>query len=77
MLLQAKTLSAQPGIRHGFFTREGGVSGGIYASLNGGTASRVTPERVTENPKRMARALGATPDNFLTAYQFHPPEFVM
>jgi len=77
MLLQAKTLSAQPGIRHGFFTREGGVSDGIYASLNGGTGSSDTPERVVENRKRMATALGCTPDRFLTAYQIHSPEVVI
>jgi len=33
-------LSAIPGLRHGFFTREGGVSEGIYQSLNGGTGSQ-------------------------------------
>lgn len=77
MLLQAKTLSAQPGIRHGFFTREGGVSDGIYASLNGGTGSNDTPEHVVENRKRMAAALGCAPDNFLTAYQIHSPEVVI
>jgi polyphenol oxidase len=74
MLVQAKTLSAQPGIRHGFFTREGGVSDGLYTSLNGGTGSNDTRERVTENRKRMAAALGCTPENFLTAHQIHSPE---
>lgn len=77
MLLQAKTLSAQPGIRHGFFTREGGVSDGLYASLNGGTGSNDARERVIENRKRMAAALGCTPENFLTAYQIHSPEVVV
>lgn len=77
MLLQAKTLSAQPGIRHGFFTREGGVSEGIYASLNGGTGSSDVPKRVVENRKRMATALGCAPDHFLTAYQIHSPEVVI
>ncbi len=77
MLLQAKTLSAQPGVRHGFFTREDGVSDGIYASLNGGTGSSDIPERVVENRRRMAAALGCTPDRFLTAYQIHSPEVVI
>lgn len=77
MLLQAKSLSAQPGIRHGFFTREGGISGGLYASLNGGTGSNDTRENVVENRRRMAAALGCTPDNFLTAYQIHSPEVVV
>jgi YfiH family protein len=77
MLLKAITLSAQSGIQHGFFTREGGVSDGIYASLNGGTGSNDDRERVIENRKRMAAALGCTPDNFLTAYQIHSPEVVV
>lgn len=34
MKIEAPSLAALPGIRHGFFTREGGVSSGIYASLN-------------------------------------------
>ena len=74
MLLKANTLSAQSGIRHGFFTREGGVSDGIYASLNGGTGSNDEREHVLENRKRMAQALGCTPEHFLTAYQIHSPE---
>lgn len=77
MLLQARTLSSQPGIRHGFFTREGGVSDGLYASLNGGTGSNDMRERVAENRKRMAAALGCTPENFLTAHQIHSPEVVV
>src|ERR1700741_2928678 len=43
MMLQAKNLSALPGIRHAFFTREGGVSDGLYASLNGGIGSHHAP----------------------------------
>ena len=74
MLLQAKALSGRSGIRHGFFTREGGVSDGLYASLNGGTGSNDMREHVTENRKRMAAALGCTPDNFLTAHQIHSPD---
>ena len=58
-----------PGLRHGFFTRNGGVSGGIYASLNTGLGSRDDPDKVRENRRRAQAALGA--DDLLTAYQVH------
>ena len=61
--LEAPVLEAPvlvlPGIRHAFFTREGGVSEGIYASLNGGLGSHDVPERVAENRRRMTERLGA------------------
>jgi YfiH family protein len=74
--LQAKTLAALPSIRHGFFTREGGVSEGLYATLNGGIGSNDAPDRVAENRGRMAQTLGVAPDHFLTAYQIHSPDVV-
>jgi len=72
MMIEARALSL-PGIRHGFFTRQGGVSGGLYASLNGGLGSQDSADNVTENRARMAIALGAPPDRLLTAYQIHSP----
>ena len=75
--LHAPSLSALPGIRHAFFTREGGVSGGAYASLNGGTGSNDTPAHVAENRARMAAALSVAPEHFLTAYQIHSPDVVV
>jgi YfiH family protein len=77
MKLQATNLSALPGIRHAFFTREGGVSEGLYASLNAGVGSDDDPARVAENRARMAQAVGVTPEHFLTAYQIHSPEVVV
>ena len=56
--LQAPTLAALAGIRHAFFTRDGGVSDGIYASLNGGPGSEDAPANVAENRDRMAATLG-------------------
>jgi YfiH family protein len=75
-MLQAASLSALAGIRHGFFTREGGVSDGIYASLNGGNGSDDAPANVAENRARMATALEVRPDRFVTAYQIHSPDVV-
>lgn len=75
-MLRAASLASLPGIRHAFFTRQGGVSGGVYESLNGGIGSRDAAERVAENRARMATALGVKPDNFLTAYQIHSSDVV-
>src|SRR3974390_3697864 len=76
-MLQALLLSELAGVRHGFFTRSGGVSHGVYATLNGGTGSNDVPGNVAENRARMAIALGVTPDRFLTAYQIHSPDVVV
>jgi YfiH family protein len=70
-MLEAASLSALSGIRHAFFTRHGGVSHGVYASLNGGTGSNDEPCHVAENRARMAASLGVRPDHLLTAYQTH------
>jgi YfiH family protein len=76
-MLQAASLSTLPGIRHAFFTRDGGVSNGIYASLNGGVGSNDEPGHVAENRARMAASLGVRPDHLLTAYQIHSPDAVI
>jgi len=57
-----------PGVRHAFFTRQGGVSTGIYASLNVGVGSKDDPEAVGENRRRAAAHLGG---DLVTAYQVH------
>jgi YfiH family protein len=76
MKIEAASL-ALSGIRHAFFTREGGVSEGLYASLNGGVGSRDAADKVAENRARMAAALGVEPHRFLTAYQVHSPNVVV
>jgi YfiH family protein len=75
-MLQSAALSALGGIRHAFFTRDGGVSDGIYASLNGGVGSDDAAAQVAENRARMAAALGVAPDCLLTAHQIHSPDVV-
>jgi len=74
--VQAAGLAGLTGIRHGFFTRRGGVSEGIYARLNGGIGSRDDPVRVGENRARMAAALAVRPQRLLTAYQTHSADVV-
>jgi hypothetical protein len=72
--LASPLLGAAPGLRHAFFTRDGGVSHGIYASLNGGIGSADDPASVAENRRRMAAALDVEPSHFLTVYQVHSPD---
>jgi len=76
-MLQAASLSNLARIRHAFFTRSGGVSQGVYATLNGGVGSNDAPAKVEENRARMAAALGVAPDRLLTAYQIHSPDVVV
>jgi YfiH family protein len=57
------------GVRHGFFTRNGGVSQGVYESLNVGLGSRDAEEAVRENRRRCAEHFGAA--SIVTAYQVH------
>jgi YfiH family protein len=76
-MLRARTLSQLSGVRHAFFTRAGGVSGGVYASLNGGVGSDDVPANVAENRARMAAHLAVEPDRLLTAYQIHSPRVVV
>src|SRR3981081_532958 len=78
-ILQVKPLAALPGIRHAFFTREGGVSQGIYASLNGGVGSADAREDVGEKRARMAGGgrRGVAPEVLLTAQQIPSPDVVV
>jgi polyphenol oxidase len=65
----APGLSSLTGIAHGFFTRHGGVSRGIYASLNCGIGSQDEPAAVRENRSRVTSHLGAR--DLVSAYQVH------
>ena len=67
----APPLAELPGVRHGFFGSRGGVSTGIYASLNGGHGSRDDPEAVTENRRRVAQELALDETALLSVYQCH------
>lgn len=75
MLIEAPEL-ALPGLRHAFFTREGGVSEGLYASLNGGLGSNDEAARVAENRTRMGARLGVPADRLVSLYQVHSAEVV-
>jgi YfiH family protein len=77
MRLALPLLSAIPGLRHAFFTREGGVSGGVYGSLNGGLGSHDDPANVAENRRRMAEQMGVASSHLLSAHQVHSPDAVV
>lgn len=72
--VRAPELDALPGIRHGFFTRRGGVSRSIYASLNIGTGSADDQALVRENRGRVADWMGVPRESLLTAWQVHSPD---
>lgn len=71
MTLPAIVSPALEGVRHAFFTRQGGVSQGVYASLNGGVGSRDAPDAVAKNRDRMRAHLSAR--ELLVPYQIHSP----
>lgn len=76
-MIEAKTLLQLEGVRHGFFTRQGGVSTGIYDSLNCGVGSKDDPVRVAGNRERVAASLGVAADRLVTPYQVHSPTAVV
>lgn len=70
-------LLATPGVKHGFFSREGGVSKGAFASLNTGFGSGDDQDNVAENRARCAAILGVEFDRLLTANQTHSPDVIV
>lgn len=65
------------GVRHGFFGRAGGVSQGLYASLNTGLGSDDDPAAVAKNRARCARALGVDAGGLISLYQVHSADAVI
>ncbi len=74
--LTAPGLAKCANVSHGFFGRAGGVSTGIYASLNTGPGSEDSKANVAENRSRCAQVIGVSSDSLLTVYQFHSPKVV-
>lgn len=70
-MIEAGNLAALNAVRHGFFTREGGVSAGVYDSLNCGFSSGDDPVLVADNRARALRRLDLPPDSLCTARQVH------
>ncbi len=76
-MIEASNLSSIDGVTHGFFTRRGGVSDGIYGSLNAGYGSRDDAAKVSENRRRMAAKLGVDIERLLTIHQWHSADSVL
>jgi polyphenol oxidase len=70
-MIQAPTLADLPGVQHRFFTREGGVSAGLFSSLNCGYGSADNPDNVRENRRRAAATFSLGEPDLLTVHQIH------
>ena len=70
-MILAKTLADLDGVQHRFFTRQGGVSSGLYSSLNCGYGSADPPENVRENRRRVAEHFGLDEPDLQTVHQIH------
>ena len=75
--IKAPAFAKLPGIQHGFFTRQGGISEGIYESLNCGHGSDDNPQHVKQNRHAVAGALGIDPVHLLTTFQVHSADAVL
>lgn len=75
-MLTMKPLSEQPRVRHAFFTRQGGVSSGIFSSLNCGFGSGDDPDKVATNRARATRQLEVDKNALVTLYQHHSAEVI-
>jgi polyphenol oxidase len=77
--VEAKThaLLDSAGVVHGFFTRKGGVSSGLYKGLNVGSGSNDAPDAVTENRLRAARFMNPQSVAVITPWQVHSPDAVI
>lgn len=76
MTLEILTSDALGGLRHGFFTRRGGASSGVFEGLNCGTGSSDQAEIVAINRARVADAMGVRDDQLVTVHQVHSPDVV-
>jgi YfiH family protein len=70
-------LLASPALRHAFFTREGGVSRGVFASLNCSMSSGDDLAAIAENRRRAMEALGLGLEALATVHQVHSPDVVV
>ena len=76
MTLEILTSDALTPLRHGFFTRHGGASSGVFAGLNCGVGSSDQREVVQINRARVADAMGVAPDHLLGVHQIHSTQVV-
>ena len=75
-VLKSSLLSTHASIAHGFWGRRGGVSSGVFASLNCGYGSDDDPALVRRNRQAVAESLGTDADRLITAYQVHSADVI-
>jgi YfiH family protein len=76
MTLEILTADSLSPLRHGFFTRRGGASSGVFSGLNCGPGSSDQSEIVQINRSRVAEAMGVEPDHLITVHQVHSADVV-
>lgn len=76
-MIESALLTAIPNIRHGFFTRQGGHSTGVYASLNCGFGSLDDEAAVKKNRDKVAARMGVEAERLMTVWQSHSPDVIM
>ncbi|QDC10878.1 peptidoglycan editing factor PgeF [Oceanicola sp. D3] len=76
MTLEIITAPALAPVAHGFFTRKGGASSGVFEGLNCGGGSSDLSDAVELNRSRVAGAMDVPPDSLLTVHQVHSPDVV-
>ena len=76
MTLEILTSDSLTPFRHGFFTRKGGASSGVFTGLNCGAGSSDQSEIVTINRARVAEAMQVAPEHLVTVHQVHSPDVV-
>ena len=76
MTLEILTSDSLSPLRHGFFTRRGGASSGVFTGLNCGTGSSDQSDVVTINRGRVAQAMQIDPTSLIAVHQVHSPDVV-
>lgn len=77
MTLEIITADALAPLQHGFFTRRGGASSGVFEGLNCGTGSTDQHEAVSINRSRVADAMGVDADGLVGVHQIHSADVVV
>jgi len=71
MTIEALKADSLSDVQHGFFTRKGGVSSGIYEGLNCGVGSNDDAQAVARNRARVAETTGVPPIALVGVHQYH------
>jgi len=76
MTLEILTADSLSPFHHGFFTRKGGASSGIFRGLNCGYGSTDQSDSVAVNRARVAEAMRVSPEELVTLHQVHSADVI-